>query len=574
VTHHLSPCIRQHDTHEELLGPADLPPAPRSSPALDAIIVPASRTAAHLDQAVTLAQAARCRLVVVCSRQARADDVSQLLASRSLNEAVVIDLPPGYGHRWLEFATSHPQKIGQLPGPCAARDSDLSIKRNLGLILARMLGWDRVFFMDDDITSVGVDDLRHTVSMLGAQYDSVGMRVTDFPDNSVVCHAHRTTGKFQDVWVSGSVLAVDCTAPIAFFPDVYNEDWLFFYDDAAEHRLGSSGLEATQLRYDPFDDPLRAARQEFGDVLAEGLYALLHRGQNTKHATLDYWINFLDARRGFLDAIIARADNAQAEVRQKMLDSVRAARECSAEIQPEFCEHYVQLWRKDLSRWEQTLKEIPQVPSIAKALSELGLASAAGLARGDDDNGRAAANATPEVSDDLPTPPGPVLISNAATLNDLSEGIADLALLDALANTDQMERLQTILPAAESTAAELTAAGPASQGRKRAAVGKMVGVVGVLVMVPVLFAVNGVRLALCAGSAAQQARHGRHRRARALADGGSVPRQRFLRRVPLASPLLPPHQRRVETPQFASERRVPRSTEQAPGEAPQPGLTG
>jgi hypothetical protein len=253
---------------------------------------------------------------------------------------------------------------------------------------------------------------------------------------------------------------------------------------------------------------------------------------------------------------------------------VRAARECSAEIQPEFCEHYVQLWRKDLSRWEQTLKEIPQVPSIAKALSELGLASAAGLARGDDDNGRAAANATPEVSDDLPTPPGPVLISNAATLNDLSEGIADLALLDALANTDQMERLQTILPAAESTTAELTAAGPASQGRKRAAVGKMVGVVGVLVMVPVLFAVNGVRLALCAGSAAQQARHGRHRRARALADGGSVPRQRFLRRVPLASPLLPPHQRRVETPQFASERRVPRSTEQVPGEAPQPGLTG
>jgi hypothetical protein len=464
VTRHRSSCIRQHDTHEELLGPADLPPAPLSFKALDAIIVPASRTAAHLDQAVTLARATGCQLMVVCSRQARADDVSQLLALRSFTEAVVIDLPAGYGHRWLEFATSHPQNIGQLPGPCAARDSDLSIKRNLGLILARMLGWDRVFFMDDDITNVDVEDLRHTVSMLGRHHYSVGMRVTDFPDNSVVCHAHRATGKFQDVWVSGSVLAVDCTAPIGFFPDVYNEDWLFFYNDAAEHRLGSSGLEATQLRYDPFDDPQRAARQEFGDVLAEGLYALLHRGQNTAHATQDYWINFLDARKGFLDAIVARAGSAQAEVRQKMLNSVRAARECSTQIEPEFCEHYVRLWRKDLGRWEQTLKEIPQVPSIARALSELGLKPS-----GDDGGGQR----TRQTQVDMPASTAPALVpvANVATLSDLpADGAVLLAQLDAMA-ADAAERtlLQAATPQCANVAAAVAAA--AGGGKRLAAAG-------------------------------------------------------------------------------------------------------
>ncbi len=514
MTHHLSPGIRQHDTHEELVGQADSPVAPLPSRALDAIIVPASRTAEHLEHAVTLAHAASCRLVVLCSRQARADEVSQLLAARSFTDGAVIDLPPGYGHRWLEFATSNPQKIGQLPEACAARDSDLSIKRNLGLILARMLGWDRVFFMDDDIRKVDLDDLRRTVAMLGQRYCAVGMRVTDFPDNSVVCHAHRATGKFQDVLVTGSVLAVDCTAPIGFFPDVYNEDWLFFYDDAAEHRLGSSGLKATQLRYDPFDDPQRAARQEFGDVLAEGLYALLHRDRDTAHATQDYWTNFLDARRGFLDAIIARADRAPADVRQKMLNSVRAARECSADIQPEFCEHYAQLWRKDLGRWEQALKDIPQVPSIAKALTELGLAPAAGMARGDHNNCDAAALVIPEVGDHRSAPPGTMLIPNAATFSELSEGSADLARLDALANTDQMERLQRVLPpAAGPPALGPPAAAPTSQGRKLAAMGKVVGVVGVLVMVPVLFAFNGVRLALGSGSPAQQSRPGRHRKA-------------------------------------------------------------
>jgi hypothetical protein len=212
--------------------------------------------------------------------------------------------------------------------------------------------------------------------MLGEQYCSVGMRVIKFPDNSVVCHAHRETGEAQDVFVTGSVLAIDCTAPISFFPDIYNEDWLFFYNDTVERRLTWSGSYATQLRYDPYDDPRRAAGQEFGDVLAEGLYALLHRSRNAAYATRDYWVDFLDARKEFLDAIIARADNAPAGVRQNMLDSVAAARECSAEIEPSLCEHYVRLWRKDLGRWEQTLEGIPRLSSVSEALSQLGLASA------------------------------------------------------------------------------------------------------------------------------------------------------------------------------------------------------
>ena len=147
-----------------------------------------------------------------------------------------------------------------------------------------MLGWDRVFFLDDDIREVSFPDLRRTVSMLGQRYYSVGMQVSDFPDNSEVCHAHRETGQRQGVFVSGSVLAIDCTAPVGFFPNVYNEDWLFsITTQSRAARLLRPA--ATQLPYDPFDDPRRAAGQEFGDVIAEGLYALLHGGRNTTYAT-------------------------------------------------------------------------------------------------------------------------------------------------------------------------------------------------------------------------------------------------------------------------------------------------
>ena len=76
--------------------------------------------------------------------------------------------------------------------------------------------------------------------MLGS-YATAGMRVSRFPDNSAVCHANRATGGLQDVFVTGAALAVDCQKDIGFFPDIYNEDWLFFFDNASHRLLGSSG---------------------------------------------------------------------------------------------------------------------------------------------------------------------------------------------------------------------------------------------------------------------------------------------------------------------------------------------
>jgi hypothetical protein len=501
VTPPVSPGVRQHNTHEELVGHTRPSVTRTRGRGLDAIIVPASRPAQHLDHAASLAEAEQCRLVVLCSREARADKVNALLEARPSIESVVIDLPSDYEHRWLTFGTTDLREIG-LPEPCAARDTDLSTKRNIGLLLARMLDWDRVFFMDDDITGVDAGNLRSTVSMLGQQYCSVGMRVSEFPDNSVVCHAHRRTGNPQDVFVSGSVLAIDCTAPVGFFPNVYNEDWLFFYNDVVEGRLGCSGLPATQLEYDPFDDPRRAVGQEFGDVLAEGLYALLHRGQRAAAATTEYWANFLDARRAFLDAIIARADSTEIDVRQKLLDSVMAARECSAQIEPSLCADYVELWQNDLGQWEQTLKEIPRLSSVTAALAELGFGPAGDVAR--DGGVNRGTTATGIAGADL-AKPALGSLTDADSLTMLSSGSPPLELLSALANADQMDRLQQtgVLTASVDDLR-------VGQAKKLAAMGRLVGV---YVVVGVLFAYNGVRLALNTGGAAHQHRAGRHRRA-------------------------------------------------------------
>ena len=371
--------VRQLPTHVQLIGPAETPfLAVRPSYALDAVVVPASRPAENLKTAIDAAKAIGCHLVVLCSFRIDPADLVALLDRKNFSKATVVAVPGAYNHWRFGLETTWWAKEGAGERVCHIRDRDLSVKRNIGLALARMLGWNRIFFMDDDIRHISAGAILRTVSLLGTEgpggrYRSAGMTVKKFPDNSVVCHARREIREYQDVFVSGSVLAVDTSAPFDFFPDIYNEDWLFFYRDAARKCLASSGFKARQLPYNPFADPHRATGQEFGDVIAEGLYALLHGKLGTESANQEYWRMFLDDRCRILDEIIENSYMARAEIRQEMTRAVAAARETLREIQPYMCVQYIQAWRNDLERWGKLLETLPSAGSIEKALDELEL---------------------------------------------------------------------------------------------------------------------------------------------------------------------------------------------------------
>jgi hypothetical protein len=410
--------VRQHDTHNPLVKQIGLGSFPLARLQLDAIIVPGSRPAANLDHAVTLARAADCWLLILCSQQLHGIDATRFLAARSYRKAIIIDLPPGYSHELLHFPGLLSIK-DDLPQACHFYTTDLSMKRNIGLVLARMLKWHRVFFLDDDIRDISYPDLQSTVDMLRS-FSAAGLWVTEFPDNSIVCHANRLTDASQDVFVSGAALAVDCDTDIGFFPDIYNEDWLFFFDDASNGRLANSCLKATQLRYDPFANARRAAWQEFGDVLAEGLYALLHLGLKVEQANREYWAYFLEARRNFLETIITRTQSAHPDMRDdKLLLSVQWALKCLLTIKPDMCERYVQMWRQDLRDWKWRAARIPVMPSIEAALTAMRLASAEPTS--------GTGNILPRRDEATPTvTAGPVTIPRPDTLKQLRERVSVL----------------------------------------------------------------------------------------------------------------------------------------------------
>ena len=167
------------------------------------------------------------------------------------------------------------------------RKRDLSLKRNIGLALSKMLGWDRIAFLDDDIHSLEAADIRAAAGLLD-QFNMVGLGNQGYPDNSVVCHALREVGIHQATFVGGGAMVVPGGRTTTFFPDIYNEDWFFLLDEGGLSPTAVTG-RMVQEPYDPFRTTERAFGQEFGDCLAEGIYALLDEGGKVDDADHAFW---------------------------------------------------------------------------------------------------------------------------------------------------------------------------------------------------------------------------------------------------------------------------------------------
>jgi hypothetical protein len=335
--------------------------------AINAIVVPTARPAGYLSSVADLAHQLGCLLVVFCSAQARTQLVAELVTSRPGLRAVVVDLPPGYRHRLLDLRTSgHPQAG-------LARHVDLSTKRNLGLLLARLLGWRQVLFVDDDIRGLDTGILARASSLLG-RYAAVGFRVEEWPDNSVVCHAHRLNGGNQDTFVGGSALLIDTAQATSFFPAVYNEDWFFLYDLVRSRRVACAGT-TTQLAYDPFASPLRATFEEFGDMLAETLFWPLHGNADVGKSGRWFWRMGIRRRSVFLEGVTSRllAAGSFHPATGRQLAAVAAARARLDGIEPGDCQSFVNDWRADLSSWLDRLVKLPSFTTTRRAFGYLDL---------------------------------------------------------------------------------------------------------------------------------------------------------------------------------------------------------
>lgn len=335
-----------HGSHRDLLWSPGDPSSPRAR--VDAVIVPTIRHPAYLQDAADLAVSLDCPLVTLHSgKWTSARDAAQRLPAAV--DLIAIDVPDPARLHLPALATSRLLASARL-----ARKTDTSAKRNLGLVLSHLVGWERIVFLDDDIKVREPGDLQQAAGLLDT-YSAVGLSIVGFPDNSVVCHAYRAVGGTQQSFIGGGALVVGLARSRSFFPDIYNEDWFYLLDaEKGLQAIGASG-EATQRPYDPFHDPERARREELGDVLAEGTFWLLDQGRTVTDADWAHWAEFLERRRNFIAYVLDRVVDSGIEAAEKgrMVAALKASRGRLALITPGLCRDYLRAWTADWRRWQR-----------------------------------------------------------------------------------------------------------------------------------------------------------------------------------------------------------------------------
>jgi hypothetical protein len=333
--------------------------------ALDAIVVPTIRPQS-LRTAAALAGNVGCSLVVLCSTPEQAGQARAACGALA-RDMLVTWVPSSVEENWLSFLTSvHPEN--EIERSCHA---DIAGKRNIGLLLARMCGWRTIMYLDDDIRDLTADAVSRAAA-LTSRFQAAGFEIRHYPDNSAVCHAYRLIGGNQGIFPGGSALVIDVERCDTLFPPIYNEDWLFLFDAVQSCSVTTAGT-GSQLEYQPFAHSRRAASEEFGDVIAEGLYRLLHQGAGVSDATYAYWRSALDRRFQLIDYVAAQLLVREGPVVGGALMSLAAARKRLTAISPLACASFIHAWRTDVDTWRRTLLGLPVLGDLAGAAKFIGL---------------------------------------------------------------------------------------------------------------------------------------------------------------------------------------------------------
>lgn len=332
-----------------------------STGTVDVIGVPTVNPA-RVGPVITLAKAQKSVIILLCSTSSQAREIRKRHVLPP--GALCLVVPPGYSHPLLGFERWDLEK-----------HTDIAVKRNIVLLLARLCGWGTIFYVDDDIR-----DLMPALVAWGAgivkEHPIVGFQVFEFPDNSIVCHANRASGGNQSTFIGGEALMVDSRRVETYFPPIFNEDWLFMYDAVAAGLVAIAG-SLRQLPYDPFSRS--AAREEFGELIAEGLVRALHFGWDVSKR--DFWEDAIRKRSLFIEEIAgrlhasARGKDAGVPDRDRMLLCLAEAKKRLLEITPEHCLSFHRTWCENKEIWRQQLLTLPTSLTPQQAVDYLGLSS-------------------------------------------------------------------------------------------------------------------------------------------------------------------------------------------------------
>jgi hypothetical protein len=144
--------------------------------------------------------------------------------------------------------------------------------------------------------------------------------------------------------------------------------------------------QASQLEYNPYASPDRARREEFGDLLAEGLFALMGQvdpsvrfGDQMRAADEAYWSRFIEARHSVITeamsllSVAVERNGDHGRLSSALVSLAAAQHHLDHMITAEDCVSFVDAWQEDLEEWKRFSSGVNNVESTRDAMDFLQL---------------------------------------------------------------------------------------------------------------------------------------------------------------------------------------------------------
>ena len=170
-------------------------------------------------------------------------------------------------------------------------------------------------------------------------------------------------------------MLVDAARSTSFFPNIYNEDWLFLLGDGVPVQGGTirpygaahaTTLTPTRPRRRLRNSATRSPKACTGCWTATEVSS--RQTSRSGHACCSGAARSSTSYSPGVD--VAVTDDVK---RQAMRNSLEAARGRSAFITPRLCQDFVQAWTRDLRRWEAFITGMPAPSNLDKFLAEMGM---------------------------------------------------------------------------------------------------------------------------------------------------------------------------------------------------------
>jgi hypothetical protein len=262
------------------------------------LVIPSTRRPTYVSSILKSIEFAPCKKLILVSDY---EDENQYSRNISLGSGIEIFSIADFYESLLEGLGAEALSIWQrdLNVPATSPNHtfwDLPQKRNAALLFAALNRRSKLILLDDDI--LGFDGTL-LAEMLVASHDLAcfGILIRQFPDISVVDHVNRVLYQTHSQFIAANCLCINMKRVSGYFPPLYNEDWLFIFAHPRTQIGYATNRLINQREYHPFD-PDVAAWQEFGDVIAEGVFELWSTDDLRPSITNEFWESVLRTRRG------------------------------------------------------------------------------------------------------------------------------------------------------------------------------------------------------------------------------------------------------------------------------------